>query len=117
MTRLHRTGFYLCSAGVITAFAGFWIAGTVEAIEFSSSYFWTFTVLPLALIAVVTGLSWKWPVIGACAGLVCPFTLFFTLELDTVYRYLYTAVTVLYFAGGVLLLVDNLKKPLRGKKA
>ncbi len=113
MTKLHRAGFFISVAAVALAFIGFWAAGTAAAIEFSSSYFWVFVVLPLALAATVTGLSFKWPLVGGCAGVITPFFLFFTLEMDTFYRNLYTAVILVYFAGAAILLIEAIKKPLK----
>lgn len=109
MTKLHRAGFFVSLAAVALAFSGFWVAGTAGAIEFSSQYFWVFVVLPLAAAAAVTGLAWKWPIIGGCVGVVSPFAFFFTLEMETLYRYLYTAVIIVYFIGGIMLLAAAIK--------
>ena len=97
MTKLHRAGFFICLAAVAIAFIGFWTAGTIGVIEFSSQYFWTFVIFPLVAAAAVTGLSWKWPLVGGSVGVVAvPFAFFLTLEMDTFYRYLYTAVIIFY---------------------
>ena len=110
MTKLHRAGFFVSLSAIALAFIGFWTAGTMGGIEFSSQVFWTGVIFPLVAAAAVTGLSWKWPIIGGCIGAVSPFAYFLTLEMDTFYRYLYTAVIILYFAGGVLLLITVIKK-------
>jgi len=109
MTKLHRAGFFVSLSAVAVAFIGCWTAGAMEAIEFSSQYFWVFVILPMVTAAAVTGLSWKWPIIGGCAGAASPLTLFFIIEMDPMYRYLYTAVILIYFAGGILLLMTTAK--------
>lgn len=109
MTKLHRAGFFISLSAIALAFIGFWIAGTDEMIEFSSQYFWTFVILPLVLAVVITGLSWKWPLVGGCVSVVIPFAFFITLGMEPFYRDLYTAVILLYFAGGVLLLIAATK--------
>ena len=109
MTKLHRAGFFISLSAVVLAFAGFWLAGTIGVIEFSSQYFWSFVILPLAAAAVVTGLSWKWPLIGGCIGISSLSAFFFTLEMETLYRYLYTTVITLYFVSGILLLITAIK--------
>jgi hypothetical protein len=109
MTKLHRAGLSISLSAIVLAFAGFWITGTMEAIEFSSQYFWAYVILPLVIAAAVTGLSWKWPFIGGCIGVVTPFAFFVTYEMETVYRYLYLAVIIIYFTGGVLLLLAATK--------
>jgi ABC-type sugar transport system permease subunit len=109
MTKLHRTGFFVNLSGVILGFVGFWIAGTMGVVEFSSQYFWTFVIFPLVIAAVVTGLSWKWSIVGGSVGVVTPLALFFIIEMEALYRYLFIAVILLYFAGGVLLLLNAIK--------
>jgi len=109
MTKLHRAGLFVSLFAIILAFAGFWIAGTIGKIEFSSQYFWTYVILPLVIAAAVTGLSWKWPLTGGCVGVVTPFAFFFTCDMETVYRYLYLAMIIIYFTGGVLLLAAAIK--------
>lgn len=110
MSRLHRAGFIISLSAIIIAFIGFWTAGTIGVIEFSSSYFWSSVMLPLVMAAAVTGLSWKWPLIGGCIGVITPLALFFTVEMEILYRYLYTAVIIIYFAGGILLLITAIKQ-------
>jgi len=116
MTKLHRAGFFISLSAVALAFIGFWTAGTSEAIEFSSQYFWSFVILPLAVAAAVTGLSWKWPIIGGCVGFVSPVAFFIILEMDPIYRYLYTAAILIYFTGGVLLLISAIRTRICIKK-
>lgn len=96
-------------SGVILFFAGFYIAGTIGVIEFSSQYFWFFVLFPLMIAAAVTGLSWKWPVVGGSIGVVTPVALFFTAEMETLYRCLLYAATCLFFTGGILLLITTIK--------
>jgi hypothetical protein len=109
MTKIHKAGLFICLSAIIFAFAGFWIAGTIGTIEFSSQYFWAYVILPLVTAAAVTGLSWKWPFIGGCVGVLTPFAFFVTYEMETFYRYLYLAVIITYFLGGVLLLSAAIK--------
>jgi|WetSurMetagenome_2_1015567.scaffolds.fasta_scaffold715291_1 hypothetical protein len=109
MSKLHRIGLVFSVSAVALVFLGFWIAGTAGEIEFSSSYFWTFVILPLAVAAGLTGLSWKWPIVGGCTGVVSPFAFCFTLDMDTFGRWLYTAAIILYFTGGILLLIAAIK--------
>lgn len=109
MTKLHRAGFFVSLSAVVLAFVCFWIAGTIEAIEFSSQYFWAFVIFPLVIAAAVTGLSWKYPIIGGSVGVVTPFALFFMFEMETLYRCLFTAAILVYFVGGVLLLTAAIK--------
>lgn len=96
-------------AGVVLAFAGFYIAGTIGVIEFSSQYFWTFVLFPLLIAAAVTGLSWKWPIAGGPAGVASPLALFFVTEMETLYICIYSAAITLFFAGGVLLLINSIR--------
>jgi hypothetical protein len=109
MTKLHRTGFFVSLSTVAFAFLGFWIAGTVGVIEFSSGYFWGFVILPLAGAGAVTGLSLKWPIIGGCIGVLTPLAFFFTHNMEAFYRYLYLAAIIVYFTGGILLLAAAIK--------
>jgi len=109
VTRLHRTGFIFCLSGVTLAFTGFYVAGTIGVIEFSSQYFWLFVLFPLIVAAAVTGLSWRWPIIGGSAGVVTPLALFFAAEMESLYFYLYSAATSLFFTGGVLLLITSVR--------
>jgi len=109
VTKLHRIGLFIMLAGVVLAFAGFYIAGTIGVIEFSSQYFWTFVLFPLLIAAAVTGLSWKWPIVGGSVGVISPLAFFFVTEMETLYFYLYSATITLFFAGGVLLLVNTVR--------
>ena len=96
-------------SGVILFFAGFYIAGTIGVIEFSSQYFWFFVLFPLMIAAAVTGLSWQWPVVGGSVGVVTPVALFFLTETETLYRCLFYTATCLFFTGGILLLITTIK--------
>jgi hypothetical protein len=110
MTKLHRAGFFCCLSGVVLAFAGFWTAGTIGVIEFSSQYFWFYVLFPLLTAAAVTGLSWKWSVCGGSIGVVSPVLFFFIMDMDTLYRYLFGATIIMFFTGGVILLIASIKR-------
>ncbi len=109
MTNLHRIGLIFCLSGIILVFIGFYVAGTIGVIEFSSRYFWLFVLFPLLIATAVTGLSWRWPVIGGSVGVVTPLALFFVTEMESLYFYLYSAAASLFFIGGVLLLITSVK--------
>jgi hypothetical protein len=109
MTKLHRIGFFVCLSLVALVFVIFLVAGIAGGIDFKSSYTWTFIVIPLVLAAIITVLYRKWSIISGSIGVITPFFLCFILEMGTLGRYLFTAVILLYFTGGVLLLIDAIK--------
>ena len=109
MTKLHRTGIIFCLSGIVLAFAGFYVAGYAGAIEFSSRHFWFFVLFPLFAAAGVTGLSWKWPIVGGAIGVVMPLALFFVTDMESLYLYIYSTTITLFFTGGVLLVITTVR--------